>query len=275
MENTQNSIHSPTWCPGCGNFGIWQSLKSTFQKLNLTPLNTVCVFDIGCNSNMYNWLGMTSFEGLHGRALPLAEGIKRGNPSLNVLAIAGDGGCYGEGGNHFLAAARKDLDLTLLVHDNQLYALTTGQTSPATMKGYKTKSTPEGAPDQTINPILTSLAAGASFVARGFSGDIPHLTDLIIQAVNHKGFSVIDILQPCVTFNSLNTYDWFRQRVYKLENNNIKDKLEAIKLALEWPSGASDEKIPLGIFYEEKRSSLQDTPTKSKVDLDSIIKEFL
>ena len=164
-------MHECTWCPGCGNFGIWQALKATFSKLSLNQTNTVAVFDIGCNSNMFNWLGMTAFEGLHGRSLPLAEGIKRANPNLTVLAIAGDGGCYGEGGNHFLAAARKNLDMTVLVHDNQLYALTTGQTSPATEKGYKTKSTPAGAPDLPINPILVSLAAGAGFVARGFSGN--------------------------------------------------------------------------------------------------------
>lgn len=269
-----------TWCPGCGNFGIWQALKGTFSKLSLTPTNAVGVFDIGCNSNMYNWLGMSAFEGLHGRALPLAEGLKRGNPKLNVLAITGDGGCYGEGGNHLLAAARKNLDLTVLVHNNQVYALTTGQTSPATEKGYQTKSTPKGAPDLPINPVLVSLAAGAGFVARGFSGDLPHLTDLIVAAINHKGFAIVDILQPCITFNSLNTFEWFRKRVYHLENQDTSNKLEAIKKAMEWPNGVDENKIPIGIFYQESFDSLplaQDKSfdLKTKVDFDSLVREFL
>lgn len=278
-------MFKPTWCPGCGNFGILQALKQAFVELNLTPEKAVAVFDIGCNSNMCNWLGITSFESLHGRPLPVAQGIKIANPSLTVLAIAGDGGCYGEGGNHLLHAAKRNMDITLLVHDNQVYALTTGQTSPTSAKNFKTKSTPAGSPEISLNPISVSLAAGASFVARGFAGDLPHLTDLIIKAINHQGFSIIDILQPCVSFNPFNSYDWYRQRVYDLGKEGFlpNNQLKAIEKALEWPfadaqgKSSEDAKIPIGVFYEEEREvgQVRTKNKKPRTNFDELIKEFV
>lgn len=272
-------MRDPTWCPGCGNFGIWQALQKALSKLNLKPEKVVGVFDIGCNSNMFNWLEITSLEGLHGRTLPVAQGIKMINPDLTVLAIAGDGGCYGEGGNHLLHAARRNPDLTLLVHNNQVYALTTGQTSPSSNKGFKTKSAPEGNPDSTLNPILLSLAAGASFVARGFSGDMLFLTDLIVQAVDHRGFSIVDILQPCVTFNSLNTFAWFKERIYQLDSHDPSDKKAAFTKALEWPTNEPDGKIPTGVFYKENREPQALIMTKKDKETtafsQSLIQEFL
>lgn len=267
----------PTWCSGCGNFGIWQALKNAFISLSLKAEETVLVYGIGCHGNMFNWLPTISFEGLHGRTLPLAQGIKVANPSLTVLAIAGDGDCYGEGGNHFLHAARRNMEITLLVHNNQVYALTTGQTSPTSNKGFKTKSTPTGVQDIALNPVLVSIAAGASFVARGFGGDVPHLTSLIIQAIKHKGFSIVDILQPCVTFNQINTFDWFKERIYKLEEAGYQPnhKLAALEKSLEWPKNGQDGKIPIGIFYQEEREVIGGGKPKAKQNLEILIKEFL
>lgn len=271
--------HKSTWCPGCGNFGIWQALKNAFTKLSLDPKNLVMVYGIGCHGNMFNWMPQTSFEGLHGRALPLAQGIKMVNPNLTVLAIVGDGDCYGEGGNHLLHAARRNLDLTVLVHNNQVYALTTGQTSPTSAKGFKTKSTPMGVSELSINPLTMAISAGASFVARGFAGDLPYLTDLIVKAINHKGFSLLDVLQPCVTFNMVNTFEFFKQRTYKIEEAP-KVKLAALEKALEWPQNGIDSKIPLGIFYQEERPARIATQSVAggetgKNRLEALIKEFL
>ena len=263
-----------TWCPGCGNFGIWQVLKNAFVNLSLSAKDAVVVFDIGCNSNMFNWLEMTSFESLHGRTLPVASGIKIINPKLSVLAVAGDGGCYGEGGNHLLHAAKHNLDLTLLVHNNQVYALTTGQTSPTSARGFKSKSTPAGSFDLALNPLAVAIAAGASFVARGFAGDLPHLTDLMTQAVKHKGFAIVDILQPCVSFNNVNTFDWFRQRIYKMEQKPA-NKLAALEKALEFPQNGTDAKIPIGIFFQEEREVFQPETVEFKPEIERFLAEFL
>lgn len=266
----------PTWCPGCGNFGIWQALKEAFAKLSLKPEKVVGVFGIGCHGNMANWFSGTAVVGLHGRTLPIAQGINMINPELTVLAIAGDGDCYGEGGNHLLHAARRNVDLTLLVHNNQVYALTTGQTSPSSNKGFKTKSTPAGTLEIALNPIAVSLAAGASFVSRGFAGDIPHLTELIAQAIQHRGFSVVDVLQPCVTFNQVNTLDWFRQRIYRLEDQGYKgdNKIEAIKKSWEWPQNGQDAKIPVGVFFREEREVFKGGITPKESNSENLLKEF-
>lgn len=273
----------PTWCPGCGDFGIWAALKNVLVELNLSPGEAVFVYGIGCHGNMYDSFRATNFEGLHGRPLPLASGIKIANHKLPVFVIAGDGDALGEGGNHFIHTARRNHDITYIVHDNQVYALTTGQTSPTSPKGFKTKSNPEGSIDYPLNPLTLALAAGATFVARGFAGDIPHLTQLIKKAYEHKGFSVLDVLQPCVTFNHVNTYQFYREHIYKLqENYKTNDKLQAFAKALEWEQTG---KIPLGIFYEEQKDTYEDdieqiklTPLANqpldKIVLSSIISEL-
>lgn len=245
----------PTWCPGCGDYGIWTALKEAFVKLGIGPDDALLVYGIGCHGNMYDWMRTYAFEGLHGRALPIAQGVKLANHKLPVICVCGDGDCLGEGGNHFIHAAKRNPNITVLIHDNQVYGLTTGQASPTAKQGFKTKSTPEGVVDEPINPLTLALTAGATFVARGFAGDIPGLTQFIIEAVRHKGFSVLDILQPCVTFDKVHTYAWYRQRLYQLEKESYipDNKLKAMEKAMEW-----DDRIPVGIFYKEEKMTNED-----------------
>lgn len=245
----------PTWCPGCGDFGIWMALKNALGELGLGPDDALLVYGIGCHGNMYSWMRTYAVEGLHGRALPVAQGAKLANHNVPVIAITGDGDCLGEGGNHFIHAAKRNPDITVLIHDNQVYGLTTGQASPTAKDKLKTKSTPEGVVDAPVNPLTLALVSGATFVARGFAGDMPGLTKLIVEAIAHKGFSVVDILQPCVTFDRVHTYQWYRQRLYQLETASYQptDRLKAIEKAMEW-----GEHIPLGVFYKEDAPTSED-----------------
>ena len=272
----------PTWCPGCGNFGIWNALKEAFVKLNLLPNTTVLVSGIGCSGKVPYWTRTYGFCGLHGRPLPVATGIKLVNHKLNVIAISGDGDGYGEGTCHFIHTARRNLDITYLVHNNQVYGLTTGQASPTSDPGFITKSTPQGAIEQAVNPLTLAISAGATFVARGYAGDIKHLSNLIALAVKHKGFALVDILQPCVTFNHLNTFLWFSKRVYKLKAP-LKDKAKAFVKAQEWGN-----KIPIGVFYQEKKQLYEEEHLKqvnkdkplvdydiSNIDVSKLMDEFV
>lgn len=240
----------PTWCPGCGDFGIWMALKNALAKLGIGPDDGVVLYGIGCHGNMYDWMRIYGVSCLHGRAVPVAQGIKLANHKLPVIVVAGDGDCLGEGGNHLIHAAKRNPDITVLIHDNQVYGLTTGQASPTAEKGFKTKSTPEGATDEPINPLTLALVSGATFVARGFAGDIPSLTRLMAQAIEHQGFAVLDIIQPCVTFDRVHTYQWYRQRLYRLEDEGYlpNNKFKALEKAFEW-----GKRIPLGIFYKEDK----------------------
>jgi len=191
---------------------------------------------------------------LHGRTLPAASGAKIANPELIVIAVGGDGDGYGEGGNHFINAVRRNHDITYLVHNNQVYGLTKGQASPTSDSGFVTKTTPQGA-DIPLNPIALAIAAGASFVGRSFAGDIEHLTQLIVLGIQHHGFALIDVLQPCVSFNQKNTYAWYRERVYKLEENGYDsgNKMAAFEKAQEW-----GDKIPIGVIYREEKSTYEE-----------------
>lgn len=257
MHNTKNNPtafntpHSPTWCPGCGDWSLWAALKGAMTDIGFEPQNTVIVYGIGCSGNMTNTVNTYGFHGLHGRAIPVAAGVKLANHKLNVIVITGDGDCYGEGLSHFIHGARANHDITVIVHDNQVYGLTTGQTSPTSHKGYKSKSTPGGAIEKQLNPLALSLDAGATFVARGFAGDIPYLTQIFKQAMSHSGFSHVDVFQPCVTFNKHNTYQWFNERIYKLDasSRQLEDYSKAHKLARE------EEKLPIGVFYRTDRPS--------------------
>jgi 2-oxoglutarate ferredoxin oxidoreductase subunit beta len=250
MDNSTNlkTSYDPTWCPGCGNFGLWGALKKTLSELDIPQHNLVGVFGIGCSGNGFNFTKINAFHGLHGRPLPVAEGIKLANHKLTVIALGGDGDGYGEGGNHFMHAVRANHDMAYFVHNNQIYGLTTGQTSPTSQTGIKSKSNPGGSIDTPINPIALALAAGATFVARGFTGDINHLAELMKAAILHRGFGYIDILQPCFTFNKHNTYQYFRQRIYKLADHNSQDREAAWRLAWQWEK---EDKIPLGILYQD------------------------
>jgi 2-oxoglutarate ferredoxin oxidoreductase subunit beta len=241
---------TPAWCPGCGNFGILAGLKKALTALNLEPQNVLLVSGIGQAGKLPHYTKGNVFNSLHGRPIPPAAAAKLVNKELTVIAISGDGDAYGEGGNHFIHAARRNHDITYLVHDNQIYGLTKGQTSPTSDIGFVTKTTPQGAPPP-INPIALAIAAGATFVARGFAGDIDHLSSIILQGINHRGFALIDILQPCVSFNKKNTYQWYKERVYKLElekGYKSSDKYAAFKKAQEW-----GVHIPIGVFYQEEK----------------------
>ncbi|OGH09724.1 MAG: hypothetical protein A2152_03885 [Candidatus Levybacteria bacterium RBG_16_35_6] len=249
---------NPTWCPGCGNFGIWGAFKNAAIEKDWNNKNSVLVAGIGCHGNFINFIKLTSFEGLHGRAIPVATGIKLANHRLNVFIFTGDGDCLGEGGNHLIHACRRNHDLTVIVHNNDFYSLTTGQISPTAPHGLKSKSTPFGNPDFPISPVTLALSAGATFVARGYSADIPKLKDLIIKANEHKGFSVIDVIQPCVTFNKEYDFKFFQENTYELKDHDVKNKEEAFKKSLE------NAQIPLGIFYQEERSSYEDSISQIK-----------
>lgn len=250
-----NTNHQPTWCPGCGNLAIWIALKNALTRLKLDPARVLLVYGIGCACNGNNFFKTYVFHSLHGRPIPIACAAKLVNPQLTVLAVSGDGDAYGIGLNHFIHALRRNIDITYLVHDNQLYSLTTGQASPTSEKGMRSKSTPFGSEEMPINPLALALSAGGSFIARGFSGKAEQLTDILIKAIEHKGFSLVDVLQPCVTFNKLNTFPYFYERVYDLAKEGYvpDNKQKAYEKTLEW-----GKKIPLGIFYKETRPTYAD-----------------
>lgn len=246
----------PAWCPGCGNFAILNSIKKALVELGKNPHELLLVSGIGQASKLPHYLKCNVFNGLHGRPIPSATGAKVANPDLVVIAIAGDGDCYGEGGNHFIHAIRRNVNITVLVHDNQVYGLTKGQASPTSDLGFVTKIQHEGVILTPFNPIAIAVALDASFVARSFAGDIEHLSKMIQEAVKHKGFAVVDILQPCVTFNKLNTFQWYKQRVYKIGEGDGYDptnRLKAFEKSLEW-----GEKIPIGIIYKKERSTFEE-----------------
>lgn len=255
-----NTGVSPTWCPGCGNYCTFAALKKALVELSIAPHETVVTYGIGCHGHLVNFLNTYGFEGLHGRPLPLAQGVKLANHDLTVIASTGDGDCLGEGGNHFIHAARRNINITVILHDNQSYSLTTGQTSPTSETGYKSKSTPFGNLDIPINPVSLALVSHASFVARGFSADTNHLTKLFKAAITHKGFAVVDVLQPCVIFNKMNTVEFFQKRVEKIEATASVN--EALQMAIQWPpvpgvQTSEDIKIPIGIFYTKERPTLE------------------
>lgn len=261
MEITElNTLHIPTWCPGCGNFGILAAMKSSISELELDPRLVVLAGDVGCSGKTPFWINTNGFTGLHGRVIALAQGIKIGNPKLTVLASGGDGGIYGEGINHLISASRRNIDITVIVHNNFVYGLTTGQYSPTSRRGFITKASPEGSFESPVNPLQLAIVSGASFVARGFAGDIQSLSLIIKAAVKHPGFALVDILQPCVTFNKEQTFEYYKERVYKLEESSYLPKTigEAVEKAGEWLPGKETGdliKIPTGVFYKEIRET--------------------
>jgi 2-oxoglutarate ferredoxin oxidoreductase subunit beta len=271
-----------TWCPGCGNFGILMALKKALIELGLKREETVMVSGIGCHGKIVNYVNVNGFHGIHGRVLPEAQGIKLANPNLTVIGFAGDSDQYNEGWGHFAHAIRNNIDMTLIVHDNMVLGLTTGQATSTSQQGFKSKSTPFGVIPPMLNPLAHALVSNGSFVARGFSGDMFHLKKLIVEAIKHRGFAYVDVFQPCVSFNYLNTYDWFSQRVYKLEDegHDVTDRNKALEKAFEW-----GDRIPIGIFYNKERPTYEDSiphatevpPTKvptENVDITSALQEF-
>ncbi len=245
----------PAWCPGCGNFGVLRGVNKALVELGLKPHQVLMVSGIGQAGKLPHYSKANVFNSLHGRSLPVAIGAKLANSGLVVIAVGGDGDGYGEGGNHFLHAMRRNHDITYMVHNNQVYGLTKGQASPTSDEGFITKTTPEGAVS-ALNPLGLALAGGASFIARSFAGDIDHLARMIQEGIKHKGFSLIDVLQPCVTFNKKNTFQWYGERVYKLDeegNYDPTDKRQVRAKAEEW-----GDRIPLGIIYRDDRVSFEE-----------------
>lgn len=272
------------WCPGCGDFGILVALKQAIFELKLDPENTVVVSGIGCGSQTPHLINTYGFHSIHGRSLPVATGIKVANDKLNIIVIGGDGDGYGIGMAHLVHNARRNFNITYIVQNNQVYGLTKGQTSPTSDHGFKTKSTPEGVIEPATRPLAIAMAAGATFLARGYAGDIMHLKKMIIEGVQHKGFALIDVLQPCVTFNKVNTYQWYQQRISKLENDTAYDPRNrdmAFKKAEEW-----GDKIPVGVYYREDRWTYEESLPMiaekplvdhdiNNIDIDPIINTFI
>lgn len=270
------------WCPGCGNFGILEAVKDALVKLNLEPQQIVLVSGIGQAAKLPHYLYCNVFNGLHGRALPVATGIKIANNKLVVLVTSGDGDIYGEGGNHLIHAIRRNIDITVIVHNNQVYALTKGQASPTSDLGYVTKVQPRGVIDAPVHPLSLAIALECGFVARSFAGDKEHLSLMIQEGIKHKGFALIDTLQWCITFNKKNNFIWYKKRAYKLgDDYDPHNKLAAFEKSLEW-----GDRIPVGIIYRNGRPSYEEScgllkekplveqeinPQKVK----SILKEFL
>lgn len=259
MEKTMPTIEdfkgqTPAWCPGCGNFGILRTFREAAAEMGLEPHRFTIVSGIGQAGKFPHYVKCNTFNGLHGRTLPVATGIRLANHEMPVIAVAGDGDCYGEGGNHLMHAIRRNINIKLFVHDNQIYGLTKGQASPTTMEGMVTKTQPFGVFSEQLNPLALAISLDCSFVARSFSGDTKHLKETIIAAMGHKGFSLVDILQPCVTFNKLNTFAWYKERVYHIgPEYDPEDRVEAFRKALEW-----GDRIPIGVIYKNRRPILED-----------------
>jgi 2-oxoglutarate ferredoxin oxidoreductase subunit beta len=252
---TYKGAVDPDWCPGCGDFGVLRSVQEAAGRLGIKPENLFVVSGIGCSSNLPGFIHAYGIHSLHGRAVPVATGAHLANTDMKTVITGGDGDGYGIGVGHLLHAMRRNLDMTYVVMDNQIYGLTTGQTSPTTTKGHKTKSTPQGNIESPLNPLALAITSGATYVARGFSGEPKHLVDMIAGGMAHKGFALIDVFSPCVTYNKINTYPWFKERVYKLEDQNwdSSDFYKSIEKSYEW-----GDTIPLGVLYKTEMPTYED-----------------
>tara|TARA_Y100000310_G_C20620454_1_gene782994 strand:+ start:795 stop:1541 length:747 start_codon:yes stop_codon:yes gene_type:complete len=245
-SNNYNRTEMPNWCPGCGDFGIMVAVKKSLAELDITPNQAFLVSGVGCYAKLPYWVKANGFVGLHGRELALGQGAKLANPRLNVLVFSGDGAGYGEGGNHFLHACRRNINVTYFVHNNAIFGLTTGQYSPTSEQGKKSKSSPSGSLEKPINPLALAISAGATFVARAYAMDLKNLVEIMKKAIQHEGFAIVDVLQPCVSF--AHKTDWYKERTHYLdEAYEPTNKLKALEMALE-----VNNKIALGIFYEER-----------------------
>ncbi|MGE5620823.1 MAG: 2-oxoacid:ferredoxin oxidoreductase subunit beta [Sphingomonadaceae bacterium] len=247
------SDEKPTWCPGCGDFGVLNAVYNAMKEKRLDPKDVVVVSGIGCSSRLPFFVSTYGFHGVHGRTMPIATGLKVARPDLAVLVMGGDGDALAIGGGHFIHAARRNVNLTYVIMDNSIYGLTKGQTSPTSRAGFTTKTTPRGSVDRSVNPLLLALSAGATFVARGFSGQPKELADLIVQGMEHRGFSVIDVYSPCPTFNKVNTFKFYREMVRSLPPNHPTGDLgEAIRAA------RSEDPLYVGLFYREEGASFEE-----------------
>jgi len=253
-----NTYAENTWCPGCGNFGILAVFKQVISSLiekGLSKEDIVIVSGIGCGSKIIDYLNLNTFSSLHGRPIASAEGIKLGNPNLKVIVSIGDGGCYNEGISHLIHAAKRNIDITVLVHNNRNFALTASQFTATSPKGFKGKSTPRGSVEEPFNPLKIALASKVTFIAQGYSARMSHLKNLILQGVKHKGFSFIDILQPCITF--FDTYQFYNERVFEMKSKNLTSETEALRKINQWEYGKEETKIPIGVFYKVQKPTYE------------------
>jgi len=282
--NTYNTKLQSNWCPGCGNFGILMALKKALAELNLPPEKVLIVSGIGCSSEFIFWMNTYGFQSIHGRILPVATAAHLCNTDLTVICIGGDGDGYGIGLNHAVHTMRRNMNLTYLTLNNQLYALTKGQTSPTSVKGKVSPSTPFGVIDEPIFPMRLGISSGATFVAQTFSGNMAHMQPIIKEGIKHQGFSLIDIFQPCVSFNKNYSYKYFQERCYDIKQDkkyNAKNKTQAFAKSLE----PFDTKIPIGVLYQEKKkpfhkylTQIKDTPLWKqdiKHDIDELLETFV
>jgi 2-oxoglutarate ferredoxin oxidoreductase subunit beta len=271
--------YETAWCPGCGNFSILDCLKTALEELGKDPYEVLMVAGIGQAAKLPQYISANSFCGLHGRSLPAAVAAKIANEKLTVIVDTGDGDSYGEGGNHFLHNIRRNVNITHFVHDNQIYGLTRGQASPTSVEGIVTDVQVKGNTTTPLNPVLVAIATGAGFVARAFSGHKDHLVEIMKQAIEYDGYAIVDILQPCVSFNKVNTFAYYNQRVYELDSSYDRtDKLNALGKAMEF-----GDKIPIGVLYQEKRQTFHQKnyvlqtgiPLVDRVSDSDIIKNIL
>lgn len=266
-----------TWCPGCGNFAIMNAIKAVLTELHsegLGPENVVMVSGIGCHAKIVDYVNINSFYSIHGRVLPVAEGIKIANPKLKIIGFAGDGDAYGEGIEHLIFAAKRNIDITMIIHNNRVYGLTTGQYTPTSPLGFRGRSTPQGTAELPINPLEIMLASGASYLARGTSHGLDVLKKIFKEAILHKGFSLIDVLQVCVTY--FNMYEYYDKHVYELKDHDPQDYAQASAKIKEWNYN-SEAPIALGTLYRKDMPSFEERFLKKEtvVDRDSKIKELL
>ena len=278
----------PTWCTGCGNFGIWNALKKALADAGLAPHEVMLVSGIGCGSKLPDYTTANGYMTLHGRTLAVATGARLANHGLKVVCTHGDGDGYGEGGNHFVSAVRRNIGIVDIVQNNRVYGLTKGQYSPTSPRGFISKTSPQGAIEEPFNPLAVALAEKGTFVSRGWSGDIEHLTWLIGEALKHRGYALVDVLQPCVTFNKMYSYEWLRPRVYKVQDQadyDPSDRSASFVKAQEW-----GDRIPIGILYrtesvpayEEQVPALAAGPlvkqplrTRSSQDFEALKQEYV
>ncbi len=247
-------LKNPVWCPGCGHYAVLTALRRAVVKANLKPEEIVLVTGIGCSSRFTDFFRSYGFHGVHGRALPAAIGIKMANPRLKVIVASGDGDTYAIGMSHFIHAARRNIGITHIVMNNQVYGLTKGQYSPTSVRGFISSTSPKGNLEKPIDGVLLALSAGATYIARGFSGNLDQLIRLIEGGLRHKGYALIDVLSPCVTFNKLNTYEWFKRNILDIEqiNHNPSNRLEAFKMIL------TSSKILIGLIYQSTEETFED-----------------
>ena len=277
-----------TWCPGCPDNGILSAAREAMADLvnegKIQAKDVVIVTGIGCHAKIYDYINVNGFYGIHGRVLPVCLGTKISNRQLTVIGFGGDGDTYAEGISHFIHASRYNTDITMIVHNNQVFSLTTGQATPTSEKGFTGSSTPFGVAETPLNPIAMALESQASFVARGYALDILHLKNLIKEAINHKGFSFIDVLQPCIIFH--NVIPYFQKNIYKIgsQNHDSKNLREALKKSKEWDYGFDkDKRVPIGVFYKKERAIFEDQwphfkkpwhTVKRKIEWKAVTNEF-